>query len=261
MSTQDSGYWKTPSGEPSGPQTEELGPRAQGRARPPCKRHQSEDAFSAVEKPDAPGSGGSLQPDRRCCTTGRGSRQALCCLSQEPRGTRKLDHVSGHSTQSLPGCAPPSRTSGLATRPALTNEMWAEGAVTFKWKCLPFLPARTTGHVPVWSCSITGPQDADGTSQSCSRPFKDTQKQWEISLFFFMPLRAGRSFQVEACVAHLLPQHNLIYLDRHRPFPYFTGRKKDLRGEKIKSMSKGRPHLGVEPCGHTQAQAVGADVW
>lgn len=114
-----------------------------------------------------------------------GSRQALCCLSQKPRGTRKLDHVSGHSTQSLPGCTPPSRTSGLATQPALTNEMWAEGAVTFKWKCLPFLPARTTGHVPVWSCSITGPQDADGTSQSCSRPFKDTQKQWEISLFFF----------------------------------------------------------------------------
>ena len=79
--------------------------------------------------------------------------------------------------------------------------------------------------------------------------------------FFLMPLRAGRSFQVEACVAHLLPQHNLIYLDRHRSFPYFTGRKKDLRGEKIKSMSKGCPHLGVEPCGHTQAQAVGADVW
>ena len=64
MSTQDSGYCKTPSGEPSGPKTEELGPRAQGRARPPCKRHQSEDAFSAVEKPDAPGSGGSLQSDR-----------------------------------------------------------------------------------------------------------------------------------------------------------------------------------------------------
>lgn len=115
--------------------------------------------------------------------------EAVLYLSWEPRGTRKLDRVSDHSIESLPGCAPPSRTSGLATRPALTNEMWAEGAVTFRWKCLPFLPARTTGHVPVWSCPVTGPHKADSMLQSCSRPFKNTQKQWEVSLccFFLCP--------------------------------------------------------------------------
>ena len=107
---------------------------------------------------------------RRCCTTGRGSGQALCCLSQEPRGTRKLDPVSDHSTQSLPGCAPPSGTSGLATRPALTNEMWAEGAVTFKWKRLPLLPARTTGHVPREAVPSLGPRMQTARRRAAADP-------------------------------------------------------------------------------------------
>lgn len=69
-------------------------------------------------------------------------------------------------------------------------------------------------------------------------------------LFFFMSLRS---------VAHLLPQHNLIYLDGHRPFSYFTGRQKNLKGEKTKLSQK--DPLGVEPCGPTQAKAVGGNFW
>lgn len=65
-----------------------------------------------------------------------------------------------------------------------------------------------------------------------------------------MPLRS---------VAHLLPQHNVIYLDGHRPLPYFTQRKKYLKGEKTKLSQK--DPLGVEPCGLTQAQVVGGNFW
>ena len=199
------------------------GAPSSGQSQTTCKRRHSEDAFPAVQKPDAPGSGGSLQSYRGSAVplpgTTRDKKTGPCVRSQHrvpPRLCSSVPHFRfGHRT-----CSDQWNVSRRGCH--LQVEMSPFPSCQDNWS---------------WSRVKLSRHRAPESRQHVAKPQQTLQEYTEAMrnkplLFFFMPLRS---------VAHLLPQHNLIYLDGHRPFSYFTWRQKKPKRWKDKIISKGPP--------------------